>query len=425
MNNISKIAISLLTLLCALFLPVQDTPAAQTELQLAYDLLILSRPNSNEWVIECMSDEGFNLRYLDTASETITTLPVEYLPVSRNALSPDGAYIVAMHNNDDLQAGLCSSGSQPPAGELCLLDNAWEMQWCMPSELWSGGSWCRALFSSPIILWEPDSQSFWLLPYEWSGPTDVTRISVVDGTILDEFTVEVDANTFEPYIPVESTREWIVNDRAASVLTDLGRIEQLSPDGTTVALPGELEQESLAYLVRLGNAAWPLRRDYTGWVAVNQENTHTDTPDLLWYDDNTYQQYLLSQPFWSNDGRKLVFSRTLPDSDSPIFANYDVFQDADDTSINSATFVYFLDTGEVSLLSIDAHDLTGDFVWAPDDSAIAQVLFSMPGGGDTTLSIVTLTGEKQEILGYRDSHESICGVTWLPHGWLQLDELQE
>lgn len=378
----------LFCLVCAVELGVQKSfVQAQITPQLTHDLLFTSFTR--------VQTDKYTLNYLDTTTWKITQIKTDDRPLSLGALSPNGQHLAVLRED-----------------QVCLVNRHWQTEFCLPSSLVDieDQYW---MYGSTRVYWEPDSQSFWTTTYQ----TDLQRLTLVqigitDGAILKEIPFRDDLPHFadEPlrlsdFSPISMIAT--LGEPSAIYAVETGEILHsegtsayiywsLSPDGQRVADPGLPGISDL----RLK----PI-------TVISPDTSWSTTPELVWPKDD-WGKMIFSLLSWSNDGRKLAFRQGM----------------VVDGRFRGATFVYFLDTHEVRLITMDYLE-AGELVWSPDDSAIAQVVY-FGSCDDTDLTILTpdgnifpVTTDLTDLFNDRPGeHRRIESVTWLPHGWLQMSE---
>lgn len=373
---------------------VGPMPDAAAQPALAYDLLFTASPMLT-W--NSYSDE-WRLFLLDTETWAITPLDREARPVNLDALSPDGE-LLAVQRGD----------------RLCLVDNHWQERFCLPPGTIDTST---SLFTRTIY-WSPGG-SFWGTRQAAGQAARMLEISADDGTLLTELSLgdEIDRTSFVVDFSPISHHAIYSNGAIYNLDTGvlLGRAASglLSPDGQQVAEPitrysppaGDRQDGDILYILALGDELRQFSPEAEWITWVSPETAWSDTPERVWLPN-----YLGAFTFWSNDGRMLAVRRQQRDEAAGLWAG---------------TFVYFVDTGEVRFITVDGGEYAA-LDWSPDDTALAQVLYSPAGGGGSFgLSIATLDGETVSISladfftedQYDYGPPTILSVTWLPRGWL-------
>jgi hypothetical protein len=390
-----------------------------------HDLLFLQVTyTGNDWD---ESRHESNLFHLNTTTGTISALNVTDRPISSNALSPDSQRLIVFRDN-----------------LLCVVNNEWRTVFCLPEDVISFDKWRPLgfhLMDSFKIYWESDSQSFWMAGKNTADtcPT-LLQIGVDDGTILNTISLEAEicTNSNTNYCiaalspdtnlalitPCDSINISVYNYETRELMSNpLGNRISLSPEGQRLAIaisPFQYhETVRIGYIFDLNNPGEFIRGYPTEapWlVPIDPEPNWEDNPEFTWLDANS-DNIGAHSFFWSNSGQALAFRREVRERD-------------EFSQPYTATYVIELSDQIIHPLTRDSGS-AGELFWAPDDTAIAQVLF-MPGCCGTvpftySFSIVTMDSELHQVLqsGDENGYAEVRSVTWIPRGWLKLDEFQE
>ncbi len=411
-----------LTALAAEGVSVRAQPA------LDYNLLFVKITYTGEAWEETLFESA--LYYLDTATWTTTALDVSDRPISVNALSPDGQRLAVVRDT-----------------QLCLVDAHWQTLFCLPEDIVTFDEWrplgvTYTLTNRFHIYWEPDSQSFWMPSQDDACPT-LLQISADDGVILRAVPIDREvcyqtnaghcvhdlspASRIALLTPCDSTRVTAVNFETGQRLSSrLDTMISLSPEGQRLAVPaGPFTYQGtvrMGYIYDLSEPdVFVTFATEASWLTpITPEPDWSQMPEFEWLDAEADRRGVY-QFFWSHDGQRLAFRRHLRESDEP-------------HQPLAATYIYDIDTEAIHPLTRggDPYMTYESLNWSPDDAFIARVLQRPPYSGrritfTEDFSIVTVDGEVYPIAQYmpdgEESYFEIRAVTWVPRGWLQLDDL--
>jgi hypothetical protein len=390
-----------------------SVPIDAQEPSLTYDLLILGRSTDTNSASHASISE-YSLFFLDTTTWEITPLDVDWKPLGGGALSPDEHLLGVYHH-----------------GDLCLMNADQAFELCVPADevlFCTAGPETFCPNEMQHIFWDEDSQSFWV-----RLTNSFSQIDTVDGAILQSlFEYDDGASRFQrqennpphfvyDFLPSAMLAHTITEPCSTIIDTSNNRSYSLDPYcyGWKSLSPDAAFVTVLYYIVPLTGMNYQVVEDeyivsedeYIWYCACTQSPLTCTDPFLprLWGD-----------PQWSHDSQMFAYRCDMRPSVNVPYESYE-----------GGLWFYDLESGQKQIVAEDEIVAEwGELSWSPDDNAIAQLLYSPETSLiNVGLAVTLLNGENHIIslpLPTDDASQAeIYFVTWIPRGWLQLDELQQ